>query len=408
MPPNVSRQPAGKVPVKTVFLLQDLLYGGTQRQVLDLALHLDRTRFAVELWMMQAGDDLVPLARDRGIPLRWLSRARFAGPLCLFRLWRLLRRERVELLVLFTVVPNIWGRLLGRPAKVPVIVGTCRGGGSPRRQHERWLWNRADHLICNSRDLKDVLLRSCPMPDAMVSVVPNGVDLELFRPPNFRSPDGEVILSIARFVPDKDQKTLVEAFAAIADRHPGAELRLVGDGPRLEPVRRHALALLPESRVAFLPGRLDLLPLFHQSSLFVLSSLREGLPNVILEAMATGLPVVATRVGGIPEVVEEGRTGLLVPAGDVRAMASALDRLLSDENLRDSYGKAGRMKVETKHHCRTAARQHEDIFERLLHERAPDGTAIARSRMKQGCGQEGCIGREGTKPSPTSDRPNIP
>jgi glycosyltransferase involved in cell wall biosynthesis len=371
VPPAAIGRPFGRFPAKTVFLLQDLLFGGTQRQVLDLALHIDKTRFEVELWMMQEGDDLVPLAGERGIPMRWLSRGKFVGPDSLFRLWRRLRSERVQLLVLFTVVPNIWGRLLGKLAKVPAIVGTCRGGASPRRQHEQWLWNWADHHICNSQDLKKILTRRNPIPDWMVSVIPNGVDLAQFSPlPAGRTHGKQVVLSVARFVPDKDQETLVEAFASIADRHPGAELWLVGDGPLRDQVRRRARALLPENRVTFLPGRLDLLPLFQQSSLFVLSSLREGLPNVILEAMAAGLPVVATRVGGIPEVVDDGRTGLLVPARGAHAMASALDGLLADENLRNTFGKAGRMSVEEKHHCRRAVEAHEDLFDRLLDQRA--------------------------------------
>lgn len=377
-------RPFGGFPVKTVFLLQDLLFGGTQRQVLDLALHIDKTRFDVELWMMQGGDDLVPLARQRGIAMRWLSRGKSVGPGTLLRLWRRLRSERVQLLVLFTVVPNIWGRLLGKPAGVPTIVGTCRGGGSPRRQHEQWLWNWADHHICNSRDLKKILTRRYPIPDSMVDVIPNGVDVDRFSPPPVGRTRGKpVVLSVARFVPDKDQETLVEAFASIADRHPEAELWLVGDGPRCDPVRQRARALLPENRVSLLPGRLDLLPLFHRSTLFVLSSLREGLPNVILEAMAAGLPVVATNVGGIPEVVENGRTGLLVPARDVRAMASALDGLLADEKLRITFGKAGRISVEEHYHCRRAVEKHEDLFERLLDQRVGVGTATRFSLMKR-------------------------
>ena len=141
-------------PARLVFLLQDLKFGGTQRQALELARLLDPARFQVEVWLLAAGDDLAPLAREAGLPLVRLGRQEHVGPAALARLWRRLQQQPVDLLMPLTVVPNIWGRVLGRLARVPVIVGNCRGGGAPRRQHERWLWGLAHHIICNSAALR--------------------------------------------------------------------------------------------------------------------------------------------------------------------------------------------------------------------------------------------------------------
>ena len=142
--------------MRLVVLLQDLKFGGTQRQALELARRLDPTRFQVEVWLLAAGDELAPGARDRGIPVVWLGRQERVGPDGLGPVWRRLGHQPVDVLMPFTVVPNIWGRVLGRLARVPVIVGNCRGGGAPRRQHERLLWPLAHHIMCNSPALKAV------------------------------------------------------------------------------------------------------------------------------------------------------------------------------------------------------------------------------------------------------------
>ena len=169
-------------PARLVFLLQDLKFGGTQRQTLELARRLNPGRFQAEVWVMTAGDDLVPLAQEWRIPLVRLSRQAAVGPQALINLWRRLHRQPPDLLMLLTVVPNIWGRILGRLARVPVIVGNCRGGGAPWRQHERWLWPWMDHLLCNTAELKTELTQRYGIPPARITVILNGVDTDFYCP----------------------------------------------------------------------------------------------------------------------------------------------------------------------------------------------------------------------------------
>ncbi len=333
-------------PARVVFLLQDLKFGGTQRQALELARRLDPARFRPEIWLLAAGDDLVPLARDWGLPLTWLSRQEQVGPGALLNLWRRLRRGDLDLLLPFTVVPNIWGRILGRLARVPVIVGNCRGGGAPRRQHERWLWPLAHHIVCNSAALKRVLTRRCGVPEARLSVIPNGVDTDYFQP----APEGPGLTPpwcsrVARMVPDKDLDTLIRAFALVAPDFPQAQLWLVGEGPLLGNLQQLAGEILPPGACRFIPPQADLRPLFRQAGLLALSSRTEALPNVVLEAMAAGLPVAATAVGGVPELVTPARTGWLAPPGDPPALAAALRRLLANPEQCRDFGRAGRRRV---------------------------------------------------------------
>jgi glycosyltransferase involved in cell wall biosynthesis len=355
-------------PARLVFLLQDLKFGGTQRQVLELARRLDPGRFQVEVWMLMAGDDLAPVARDWGIPLVWLGRQHWVAPLSLVNLWRRLWNGSVDLLMLLTAVPNIWGRPLGRLAGVPIIISNCRGG-APSRQHEKWLWPLGNHIICNSLAEAEVLTGAYGIPGSGVKVILNGVDTEFFQPPPAGRSGLPMILSVGRLEPVKDQVVLIEAFRLIAAEHPEVKLCLVGNGTRREElvslVARHDLA----ERVQILPGRTNLLPLFQEASIFALSSGAEGLPNVVLEAMAAGLPVVATRVGGLPEVVAPGRTGWLVPPRDVPALAAALNHLLSDPETSQAFGRAGREQAVRDFSLEAMVRGHEEVFLSLMRNR---------------------------------------
>ncbi len=352
-------------PARLVFLLQDLKFGGTQRQALELARRLNPSRFKTEVWLMKAGDDLAPLALSWGVPLVRLSGGAQVGPVCLANLWRRLKRTPPDLLLLFTVLPNIWGRILGRLARVPVIVGNCRGGAAPKRQHERWLWPFAHHILCNNLALKDRLANHYAVPAQRLTVIPNGVDTDFFKPPVAARRSGPPrVLSIGRLVPDKDPDTLIKAFRLVAADHPQAELWLVGEGPRHEALEQLVQESRLSDKVRFLPGQADLRPLLHQASLLVLSSITEALPNVVLEAMAAGLPVVATRVGGLPEAVIPGETGWLVPPRDVPALAAAMSQLLADPKTRRAFGLAGRKRVEREFSFMAMVPSHEEV---LLH-----------------------------------------
>lgn len=353
--------------MRVVMLLQDLEFGGTQRQTLDLAVRMDRKSFDVRLWMLRGGDDMAHLAREAGIPMTWLTRSRKVGPNAVVELWRRLRTSNVDVLFLLTVVPNIWGRLIGRACRVPAIVGTCRGGGSPYRQHEKLLWPLADHIICNSGALKEHLMGRCGVPESRVTVILNGVDVSLFHPPAREGHrDEKVVLCIARLVPDKDHETLLGAFEMLAKRCPEARLLVVGNGELRGRLERMAERSPAAGRVRFLPGCSDVGTLLCRSSMLVLSSRREGLPNVVLEAMACGLPVVATAVGGLPEIVEHGRTGFLVPPRDPAALAAAMARLLDDPRIRTAFGDEGRKLVLSRYSLQTMVEVHESIFRNTL------------------------------------------
>lgn len=354
-------------PIRVALVLQDLEFGGAQRQALRLAAHLDKTRFATELWVMCPGGGLVPEACGLGIPVRFLSRKKKVGPLALIRLWSALRLRRPDIVTAFTAVPNIWCRVFGRIAGIPVIVGTCRGGGSIERQKERLLWRLAHHHICNASPLRSALVEEVGVPGHRVSLCANGIDVPA-PPASPASGSPKHVLSVGRLVEDKDQATLFKAFALALRAHHDARLTLVGDGELGAELRRLAESLGIGGSVEFLPGRPDLTGLYASCAFFALSSCREALPNVLLEAAAAGRAVVSTRVGGIPDIVVHEKTGLLVDSGSPEQMAEAMSRLLGDAGLCRTMGEAGRERIKANYGVAGMVQCHASIFTRLYKE----------------------------------------
>jgi sugar transferase (PEP-CTERM/EpsH1 system associated) len=251
-----------------------------------------------------------------------------------------------------------------------------------------------------SRDLAAWLQEVVGVPPARIRQIYNGVDLEAFHPlPGLRPPlapagflpdEPLVIGTVGRLAAVKDQGTLVRAFARLITDRPGLRLRarlvIAGDGPErprvAEAVRQEGIGDL-----VWLAGeRQDVPQVMGLLDLFVLPSLGEGISNTILEAQACGLPVVATRVGGNPELVQDGKSGLLVPAADPQAMAGALWRYARDGDLRRRHGAAARRRVEAEHDWGRCAAAYLAVYDELLGRSpaAPQNHPQGESRP-QGC-----------------------
>lgn len=357
---------------RILFFMEDLCFGGTQRQMLELARRLDRARFYPMMLTLTGSTDLDVVAQDACIELHHLGKSRRV-PLDFFArlpfaLWRL----RPDILLPCTALPNIWGRIWGRILRClqgrgrPRIVGTCRGGGGPLRQHERVLWRLTDAMICNSEALRGVL-QGLGVPSERLYSIPNGVDIQWFQPASPPSSRPPLLICVARLVQDKDHITLLRAFAIVLRQHPEARLRIVGEGPEEQRLRQWAAVHAAGSRVEFVSAGVDMRGHYAAARLFVLTSVREGQPNVLLEAMACGMPVVATAVGGVPQLITQGENGFLSPSGDAVALATYCCRLLDDGALCDAMGQAGRQRAVQEFSFAAMVRTHEEVFARVCH-----------------------------------------
>jgi sugar transferase (PEP-CTERM/EpsH1 system associated) len=316
------------------------------------------------------------------------------------RLTRLFRQQRVDI-----VHSHNWPTLLltvaaTALARVPVVIHGehgREGQALPRRQVvvSRWLARRATHLVTVNEHLRRELIDHWRVAPPRVTAIPNGVDLDRFGgacpPDNLRrelglATDDRVIMNAGGLRRVKDHPTLLRAFARVAARVQRSRLLLVGSdygtGVQGE-LDRLAAELGIRERVCFAGVRHDVHDLLALADVYVNSSRFEGMSNTILEAMASRKPVVATAVGGNPELVSHGVTGYLVSPGDDETLAERILQLLTEDGLAGRLGATGRKRVECDHDLQTMVRAYSDLYEETLTRRRSKATVTSRQIMKQ-------------------------
>ena len=338
--------------------------GGLENGLVNLINRIPATRFRHAIICLTGYSEFRERIQRSDVRVYALNKPAGNSPVMHIKLWRLLRQIRPDIVhtrnlaALEAVLP---AALAGVPVRIHGEHGRDVGDldGSNRKYQ---LWRRlfkpfVHQYIALSKNLERYLHEQIHVPPAKVAQLYNGVDTELFHParggreplpcPEFAPPDAFVIGTVGRMQAVKDQLTLARAFVLLLRMAPraGRQLRLVmvGDGP----LREQAAAILNEAGagpLAWLAGeRNDVPRLMRGLDLFVLPSLAEGISNTILEAMASGLPVVATAVGGNPELVDEGQTGTLVPPVDPQAMAQAMLRYYGDPDECRRRGREARL-----------------------------------------------------------------
>jgi len=314
--------------------------------------------------------ELVSLGKPAGEPMR----------LAMFRLLRVLRRLQPDL-----VHSRNWGAIEAVPAArlagVRAVVHSEHGRelsdpeglNARRNRFRRLLAPLTDRIVTVSADLEGWLRQTVRLPAAKLLVIPNGVDSERFSPARRLdgrralsvSDDTTVIGTVGRLNGVKDYPTLLTAFAEVARRAEHMTLVFIGDGPERAALVATAAALGVSGRVRFLGERQDVPDLVAGLDVFVLPSIAEGMSNTLLEAMASGRPVVATGVGGNPEVVEDGVTGTIVPVRHPAALTKALDGYVWDAGLRAAHGEAGRRRAITEFGLARMASRYRDLYRAL-------------------------------------------
>lgn len=323
--------------------------GGTQRQMIELIERLDRRQFRVhpvcfhrtgEWFERVAGFD-EPVAV---FPIHGFCRTATVHQLRAFARW--CRTSQIAVLQTCELYSNIFGLVGGALASVPVRIGSRRGMVETRAQQrvQRAAYAAAHRVVANSQAAAS-RLRHEGVPDRKIDVFYNGIDLSAFPAPRRRGGRARIAL-VACLREEKRIDVLIAAAPRVLARHPSAEFWVVGNGS----CREQLVALAQQSGVSerfrFLGHRDDVPALLADADVFVLPSRSEAFPNAVMEAMAAGLPVVATAVGGIPELVADGHTGRLVPTGDPEALALALIELLDEPRRAAQLGLAARQRVE--------------------------------------------------------------
>jgi glycosyltransferase involved in cell wall biosynthesis len=338
-------------------LLHGLRIGGAEVLAARLARQL-RDRFRFVFVCLDELGTLGQQLREEGFVVEVLDRRSGLDWGCSLRLAGFLRRQRVALVHAHQYTPFFYGITARLLCHRPAVLFTEHGRHQPdypRRKRivaNRLLLTRRDRVVGVGEAVRQALIANEGMPPRRVGVVYNGVDTEAFsnhaseraavRREIGAGPGDWVMVQVARLDYLKDHATAVRTFERVLIGRPDAWLMLVGEGPEEEKIRQQVRDRRLGHRVRFLGLRSDIPRLLAASDVFLLTSVSEGIPVTLIEAMAAGLPVVSTRVGGVAEVVQDGETGLLAPAGDEEALAQKVLHLADRPDLCRQLGQRGR------------------------------------------------------------------
>jgi glycosyltransferase involved in cell wall biosynthesis len=371
-------------PIRVVYCIDNMQLGGTELNAVRTAERLDRSRFSVSVVCLRDSGPLMQRYAQAGIPVHAFPLSSLWGPSGLrqgLRLWGLLRSQRTEIVHSHDAYTSVFGTLWARMAGVRGVIASRRSWHSPHLQGRimranRFAYRLADRVVGNSPSVARLVETEGGVPSSRVVTIPNFLDPQAYDaiPSDERArmlgeldvPEGAFIVGIvARLTPVKDHSTLLRAVASLKARISTLHVILVGDGPERPRLTEETKALGIEQMVHFAGERPPAPNLHGLFDVSVLCSTSEAFPNSILEAMAAARPVVATNVGGNPDAVREGETGLLVPSADADALASAIFRLYSEPALRTSFGAVGRANAETGYGAPAVIEQVERLYEQL-------------------------------------------
>jgi sugar transferase (PEP-CTERM/EpsH1 system associated) len=326
-----------------------------EHNVVKLVNATDRRRVISSVCSCLPADSLKSLLKP-DVPLYEFNRRDGNDPGIVGKMIRLMRRDRPDI-----VHSHTWGSLCesfiaARVARVPVIIHGEHGTMNLRPRNrfvQRLLWKRVDRLLSVSSTLAHTMSREVGVDPSRIGVIYNGVSLERFAEGDGRrvrhelkvADDERVIATVGRLEPVKDHSTLIAAASMLKQASARFRLVLVGEGTLRERLETEVAHFGLADQTHFLGHRDDVEHVLAAADVFVLSSWSEGLPNGIMEAMAAGVAVVSTAVGGATELVVDGTTGILVPARSPEALATAISSLLSDESRRAAFGEAGRRRA---------------------------------------------------------------
>ena len=364
-------------------ILPSLVVGGAERLVVHLVAHLSRERFAPVCVCLESplGTHYEARVRASGAPLHFLGKGASASGGVLRQLNALFRQYRPTVVHTHIIGLN-YAYLLMLRYRTPARVHTVHSLAH-REQGVRvgaWVRQLAFRYrlggvvpVAVAEEVRASIQQLYGYPDPRL--IPNGIPTDEYAPdPHTRAqwrqahgiePHATVLTHVGRFAPPKNHALLIEAFAQVRSDAP-LYLLLVGGGELENAVREQVAGLGLQERVRFLGVRADVADILRASDVFVLSSRWEGNPMSVMEAMAAGLPVVSTAVGGVPELVRAGVTGLLVPSEDAGALAQAMQALVDDPVRRQAMGAAARQHAVAHFDIRHTVRGYKQLYESLL------------------------------------------
>ncbi len=365
--------------IRVLHIIDSLSVGGAERLLVALTGRIDQQAFETYVCCLGVIDGNVLASDLAGLsaPPYVVNSRRLYNPRLITEIARYITTHNIDVVHTQLTHADIAGRVAARLAKRPVISTLQNEPRDYERQRidRRWLERYTaryltTRLVGVSQRIRDMFVQEWRIPADRVCTIYNAVPMEDYlaipETSALASPDGPMITNIGRLTEQKAQHIFLSAARMVLDRRPDARFMIVGRGHLEQPLREQAQRLGIADRVTFTGVRRDIPNVLAESDVFVLSSFWEGLPLTAVEAMAAARPVVLTDVGGNRELVESGKNGLIVPPGDVPALATALLSLLDDRERRLAMGRAARARVQHDFNIDTIVDQYESLYRALV------------------------------------------
>jgi starch synthase (maltosyl-transferring) len=364
-------------PRRILYVITDTDVGGAEKCCAQLAMGLDRSCWEPAVCSLAPLGAMAERLKGAGIAVHSLSARRaWHAPFAVLRLTRLLSRFRPALVHTFLFHANSIGRLAARLAGAPPVVSCIRVAEKRYRHHliiENLTCRLSGMIVCVSQAVADFTRRRSHVPAMRLAVIPNAVDAldepaggTVARSVLGAPPHALAAVYVGRLDPQKGVDVLLQAIARAQQSLPHLHVSLAGSGPEQESLIKMARQLNVDSRTHFLGWRDDVCNLLKAADLFVMPSRWEGMPNAVLEAMAAGLPVIATRAEGSAELVRDGQTGKLVAIDDPDELAAAMVSLGNDPAMRRRYGQNGQEVARREFSIDRMIAQYVALYESLL------------------------------------------
>jgi glycosyltransferase involved in cell wall biosynthesis len=370
--------------IRILYIFAGAGVGGGERYLLLLADKLDKNKYEV-LFVSTAKEKFLEEARRRSLEVLIVNMDSKFNFIAFWQIRDFIRKKKITIVHTHGAGASFYGRVAAKWAAVPILVTTVHNSlydypiSRPKRGIyvfiDRLTARLCDKIICVSDAIKDDLIKKSKLPQEKVLTIHNGIDIESFnknidasyleREFNVKPHDRKIGI-VGRLTHQKGHVYFLKAAAELTKAFPDIKCFIVGDGDLKDELMRTAQRLAVSPHCIFTGDRTDIPELLSFFDVFVLSSISEGFPMVLLEAMSAGCPVVASAVGGVPELIQDGIDGILVPAQSHEALSEAITDLLNDKNKRENIRFAARKTVEEKFNADMMIKSVEKLYDSLM------------------------------------------
>lgn len=365
--------------VKIVYLITELNIGGAEKCLYELVKRVDKDRFQPTVISIKSSGRVGEWIESEGVEVISLGMESKFSPLGLLKLRYILKKSGFDILHSFLFHANIFGRVAAFLWDVPITISSIRVCEKEREHHlrlDKLTEELVDVEVCVSKNVRRFTIENAKLKPEKLRVIHNGIDLSKLKnlKGNVRKELGIgnkefLIASVGRLTKQKGFKYLVKAAEKVLKLEKNVNFCIVGEGELKENLFELVRELGLSDCVHLLGFREDVLSIINKSDLFVLPSLWEGLPNVLLESAALGVPIVSTDAGGCSEIIEDGENGILVSPGDEDDLANAILEMIRESEIRKKFAEKGKRIIKNKFSIEKMVNAYKDLYEELLGKR---------------------------------------